>query len=197
MDAGRTFLRGPGQPAIGRRNDATISTHCPAVHGTVGRESYRVEMIFGWGADFSPSLASIFRKHHCTARADNSSPPGILYEESIETCDQTRMLALPLKAAVAGVQNHSVGADRPTVALVGGETNRADRVALWSRVLPFPPPVDCLSKGGCGADNCYESHHGHQTGGEWKTPCNVAAAPRGTVMPQPRRPEKARPELTN
>src|SRR5258708_39033180 len=153
MDAGRTFLRGPGQPAIGRRNDATISTHCPAVHGTVGRESYRVEMIFGWGADFSPSLASIFRKHHCTARADNSSPPGILYEESIETCDQTRMLALPLKAAVAGVQNYSVGAHGPTVSLISGETDRADGVSLRSGVLPLPSAVGGLREDGCRTAN--------------------------------------------
>src|SRR6266481_2668018 len=170
MNAGRTLLRGPGQSAIGRRNDAAVRTHCPSMHGVVGRKGYRVEMIFGWGADFYPSFSGIFRQHYRAPRTDNRSALRILHEETIETCDQTRMLALPLKAAIAGVQNYSVGADRPTVALVGGKTDCADGVALWSRVLPFPPAVDCLSKGRCGAGNCYESQRGQQAGGEWKTP---------------------------
>src|ERR1700682_5588888 len=110
-------------------------------------------MIPGRRRDISPSLSSVFRKRHCAARADDNRAFGILNKESIEAGDDPRVLALPLKATVAGIQNHSVGSHGPTMTLVGGETNRANGVPLRSRVLPFPSAIDCLSKDRCGAGN--------------------------------------------
>ena len=144
MDAGRTFLCDPGQPAIGRRDDATVSTDCPTMRGTVRGEGNRVEMIFGRRVDLSPFLAAIFRDCNRAARADNYRAPGVLNVKSIKTHDHSRVLARPLKAAVRGIKNHSVCAHRPTVALVTGETDRADGVTLRSRVLPLPAAVGGL-----------------------------------------------------
>src|SRR6266404_6802039 len=144
MDTGGTLLRCPGQPTVRGCKDATISTHCSAMRGTVGGEGYRVEVIFGGRRDLNPSLSGVFRKHHRAARSDHHGALRILHIESIEIHDYSRTLAFPLKAAVGGVKNHSVCAYGPTVSLVSRETDRADGVALRSRVLPFPSAVDCL-----------------------------------------------------
>ena len=144
MNAGRTLLRGPGQSAIGRRNDAAVRTHCPSMHGVVGRKGYREEMILGRCADLSPSLSGVFRQRHRAARSNHHGAFRIVHIESIEIHDDARVLTLPLKAAVCGVKNYSVGADGPAVSLVGGETNRADGVALWAGVLPLPTAVGGL-----------------------------------------------------
>jgi len=42
------------------------------------------------------------------------------------------------------VENYAISADGPTVALVACETDRADRVTLRQRVLPFPSAVKVL-----------------------------------------------------
>src|SRR3977135_1484783 len=144
MYTGWTLLGGPGHSAVGRGNDATISTHCPPMHGTVRGEGYRVEMILRRRADFDPSLSGVFRQGHRAACADHNRAPGILHKESIEAGYDPRVLVLPLKAAVAGVQNYPVGADRPSVTLVVGKTNSANGVALRAWVLPFPSAVACL-----------------------------------------------------
>src|SRR5258708_27200033 len=148
MDVRGTLLRGPGQPAVGSCNDATVSTHCPAMRGTVGREGYREEMILGRCADLSPSLSGVFRQRHRAARSNHHGAFRIVHIESIEIHDDARVLTLPLKAAVAGVKNYSGGAHGPTVSLVSGETNRADGVSLRSRVLPLPSAVGGLRADG-------------------------------------------------
>src|SRR5712671_344679 len=136
MYTGWTLLGGPDHSTIGRRDDATISTDSPPMHGTVRGEGYRVEVILRGRADFNPSLSGVFRQGHRAACADNNRALGIVHKESIEAGDDPRVLVFPLKPAVAGVQNYTIGADRPPVALVVGKTNRANGVALRARVLP-------------------------------------------------------------
>ena len=75
---------------------------------TVGGKRDRVEMIFGRRVDLGPFLAAVFRNHHGATRADNYGALRILHVNSVETRDQSRTLALPLKAAVRCVKNHSV-----------------------------------------------------------------------------------------
>jgi hypothetical protein len=67
--------------------------------------------------------------------------------ESVKRDDCPGVLTLPLKAAVARVQNHSIRADRPTVTLVVSKTNCADGIPLRQRVLPFPTAIRTLGKG--------------------------------------------------
>jgi hypothetical protein len=101
-------------------------------------------MIFGRRADLGPFLSGVFRNYDRATRADYYRALTILHVKTIETGDQSRALALPLKAAVRGVKNHSIGAHGPTVELVTGETDGADRITLRSRVLPFPSAIGCL-----------------------------------------------------
>src|SRR5258706_8903137 len=103
MYARGALLRGPGHSAIGGRKDATISSHCPPVHGTVRGEGYRIEMVLCRRADFNPLLSGVFREGHRAARADYDRAPGILHKQSIEAGYDPRVLALPLKPTVAGV----------------------------------------------------------------------------------------------
>src|SRR6266550_1359920 len=145
MDAGRTFLRDPRQPTIQGCDDATVSTHRPAMRRmTVGRERNRGKMIFGRGTDLGPFLTGVFGDHDRAARADYYRALRILHVKTIETRDQSRALARPLKATIGGVKNHSIRAYRPSVEFVTGETNGADRITLRSRVLPFPSTIGCL-----------------------------------------------------
>src|SRR5258706_13353401 len=129
------------------------------MRGTVGREGYRVEMIFGGRTNLNPSLSGVFRKHHRAARSDRHSAFRILHIESIEIHDYSRTLAFPLKAAVGGVKHHSVCAYAPTVSLVSRETDRADGAALRSRVLPLPSTVDLLPESRSDAANRCASKH--------------------------------------
>src|SRR2546423_11993630 len=133
MDAGGTFLRDPGQPAIEGRDDAAVGADCPTVRGAVTREGNRIEMIFGWRANLSPFLSGVFGDRNCAPRADHYRALRILHKKTIETCDDARPLALPLQATIRGVTNHAAGPDGPTVALVPRQANGADGVALRSR----------------------------------------------------------------
>lgn len=146
MDAGPTALPGPRFTAVGRGHNEAVSADGPAVRRTVGGESDRIEMVFRRRADLSPLFAPVFGQHDCATRPDRNRVLPILNVQSIQTRDYAGRLAFPLKAAVRGVKDHTVGAHRPTVELVTGETNRADGVALRARVLPLPAAVGCLGE---------------------------------------------------
>src|SRR5713226_708189 len=154
MRAGRTLLQGPGFAAISRGDDATVSADRPAMLRIVGRESNRVQMIFRGRGDLSPFLSAVFRRQHDAACAHGKSVLPIKNVKTVEGCDQTRVLTRPFKSAVRRVENDAVGADRPAVTLIVGETDRADRVSLWQRVLPFPSTVEVLrARGVSGASD--------------------------------------------
>src|SRR5712692_5336269 len=144
MHAGRTLLQRPGFAAISRGDDATVSANSPAMLRIVGRESDRVQMIFRRRGDRSPFLAAVLRRHHNAAGAHCKRVLPIKNEKTVEGCDQTRVLTRPFKPAVRSVENRSVCPDRPTVTLIVGETNRADRVSLRQGVLPFPSTIEVL-----------------------------------------------------
>src|SRR6266850_1508193 len=144
MRARRTLLQRPGFAAISRVDDAAVSTDRPAVRRIVGRESDRVEMIFRRRGYLSPFLSAVLRGHDDATRADCKRALPIQNVKTVEGGNQTRVLARPFKSAVGGVENYSVCADGPTMTLVGGEADRADRVPLRQRVLPFPAAVKVL-----------------------------------------------------
>src|SRR5712691_793731 len=134
MRAGRTLLQSPGFAAISRVDDAAVSADRPAMRRIVGRESDRVEMILRRRGNLSPFLAAVFRRDDDPTRADCKRALPIKNVKAVESGNQARMLARPFKSAVRGAENYAVCADSPTVALVAGETDRADRVPLWQRV---------------------------------------------------------------
>ena len=144
MRARRTLLQSPGFAAIRRVNDATVSADRPAIRRIVGRESDCVKMILCRRGNLSPFLSAVFRRDDDPTRADRKCALPIKNVKTVEGGDQARMLAGPFKSAVRGVENDSVRADGPTVALVAGEADRADRVPLRQRVLPFPSAVEVL-----------------------------------------------------
>src|SRR5882762_2237952 len=101
-------------------------------------------MIFRRRGNPSPFLSAVFRRDDDPARADRKRALPIKNVKAVEGGNQARMLARPFKSAVRGVENHAISADRPSVALVAGETDRADRVSLRQRVLPFPSAIKVL-----------------------------------------------------
>src|SRR6267154_1895497 len=115
---------------------------------TVAGERDRVKMIFGGCADFGPLQAAVFRDGDRPARSDHNQVATVMHVKSVQTRNQTRALPLPLKATVRGVKNHAVRAYCPAMELVIGKTNRADRVALRQRVLPFPTTIGGLCERG-------------------------------------------------
>src|SRR5713101_4760226 len=141
MRARRTFLQGPCFPTISRGDDATISADRPAVRRIIGSESDREEMIFRRRGNLSPFLSAVFRRDDDATRADCKRALPIKNVETVEGGNQTRVLTRPFKPAVRGVENNAVSAYGPTVTLVVCETDRADRVPLRQRVLPFPSAV--------------------------------------------------------
>src|SRR5712692_8443882 len=144
MGARRTLLQGPGFAAVSGRDDATVSADSPAMLRIVRRESDRVQMIFRRRGDLSPFLAAVPGCHHDAACAHGKRVLPIKNVKAVEGCDETRVLTSPFKSAVRSVKNHSVRADCPTVTLIVGEADRADRVPLRQRVLPFPSAVEVL-----------------------------------------------------
>src|SRR6266851_4838192 len=144
MRARRTLLQRPGFAAIGRVDDATVSADRPALRRIVRRESYRVEMIFRRCGNLGPFLSAVFRRDDDATRADCKRALPIKNVETVEGGNQTRVLTRPFKPAVRGVENNAVSAYGPTVTLVVCETDRADRVPLRQRVLPFPSAVEAL-----------------------------------------------------
>src|SRR5438552_3568898 len=109
-------------------------------------------MILRRRGNLSPFFSAVFRRDDDPTRADCKRALPVKNVKAVEGGNQARMLARPFKSAVRGVQNHAICADGPTVALVAGETDRADRVPLRQRVLPFPPAVKVLrARTGSGA----------------------------------------------
>src|SRR5205823_2870690 len=85
--------------------------------------------------------------------------------KAVEGSNQARMLAGPFKSAIRGVENHAISADGPSVALVAGEADRADRVPLRQRVLPLPSTIKVLrARSRCGAAK--KDNRGEQDSGE-------------------------------
>src|SRR5438552_10476047 len=101
-------------------------------------------MILRRRGNLSPFLSAAFRRDDDPTRADCKCALPIKNVKAVEGGNQARMLARPFKSAVRGVQNHAISADGPSVALVARETDRADRVPLRQRVLPFPAAVKVL-----------------------------------------------------
>src|ERR1700674_2826840 len=152
MRARRTLLQRPGFAAVSRVDDAAVSADRPALRRIVRRESDRVKMIFRRRGNLSPFLSAVFRRDDDPTRADCKRALAIKNIKAVEGGNQTRVLARPFKSAVRSVENHAISADRPTVALVARESDRADRVALRQRVLPFPSAIEVLRAGtGSGA----------------------------------------------
>lgn len=146
MSAGRALLPGPRLTAVGRRNNEAVSADGPAVRRSVRGKSDRREMVFCRRADLGPFISAVLCNHDRSARSDSNSVLTILNVQPIESRDHAGALALPLKAAVGAVEDHTVGAHRPTVKFVGGETDRADRIPLRPGILPFPSLFGSLSR---------------------------------------------------
>ena len=106
-------------------------------------------MIFRRRRDLDPSRSCISRRQHHSARPHDKGALAIQDVKAVERRNQTRLLVFPSKAAVRGIKNHAVGAHRPAMLLVASETNRADRIALRQRVLPFPSAVGHLPARTC------------------------------------------------
>src|SRR5712691_675338 len=101
-------------------------------------------MIFCRSRNLAPSRSRISRRQHDSARPHDKGALAIQDVKAVERRNQTRLLVFPPKAAVRGIENHSVRAHRPTMLLVVSETNRTDRISLRQRVLPFPSAVGQL-----------------------------------------------------
>src|ERR1700738_3466987 len=122
MGAGRPLLPGPVLPAVCRGNNEAVSADGPAALGTVRGESDRREMVFCRRVDLGPFRSAVLGKYERATRSDRQSVLTILNVQSIESRAQACVLRFPLKATVGAVENHTVGALRPTVKFVGGET---------------------------------------------------------------------------
>src|ERR1051326_258543 len=147
MRAGWCALNGPGQAAVGSCDDAAVSADGPTMHRIARRKSDRVEMIFRWGADWNPPGAGISGHQDQTTRAGHKGPLAIQHVEPVERRRQTRLLVLPSETAVCGIEDHAIRAYGPTVQLIRRKTDRADGIALWQRILPFPSAVGRLPFG--------------------------------------------------
>src|SRR5258708_36494547 len=144
MSARRTLLQSPGFAAIGRVDDAAVSADRPAIRRIVAYESDCVKMILCRRGSLSPFLSAVFRRDDDPTRAGCKCALPIKNVKTVEGGDQARMLAGPFKSAVRGVENDSVRADGPTMALVPREADRADPVPSRERVLPRPSPIEAL-----------------------------------------------------
>ena len=105
-------------------------------------------MVFGGRPDLDPSLTAVSRFQNQSAGAHGEHVLSIEHVQTVKRIYQTRRLVFPTEAAIGGVENYAVGSDGPSMEFVAGETNRADRVALRQRVLPFP-----TTTGGLRADH--------------------------------------------
>src|SRR5437667_4040084 len=101
-------------------------------------------MVFRGGFDLGPLLAAISRFQNQSARAHDENVLSIEHVQTIKRIDQASWLSFPTEPAVRGVENHAICSDGPAVQFVAGEPNRANRVPLWQRVLPFPTTTGCL-----------------------------------------------------
>src|SRR5262245_22606886 len=102
-------------------------------------------MILRGRRDDSPTLSTVGRAQYRAAGADGDGAPAIKNIKAVERCDLARRLVVPRIAAVTGVENYSVRADRPSMSIVFGESNCRDGVSLWQRVLPLPSAIRGLS----------------------------------------------------
>src|SRR5256885_1906488 len=116
-------------------------TKVTPVNGSVERRTTSFQCL-------PPSFVRRMIPRSPAASAQGNHVLSIEYVQSVERVDQTGRWALPTEAATGGVKNDAVRADSPATELVAGETNRADRISLRQRVLPFP-----TTTGGLRADH--------------------------------------------
>ena len=118
-------------------------------------------------------FAAVARPDDDAARADHKGTLRIENVQAIEGINQTCSLMFPAKAAVRGVENQSVGTDRPPVKFVRGETNGADGIALGLRILPLPATLRNLAARSRKQRRHDERHETERPGGFAETGSHV------------------------
>jgi hypothetical protein len=103
-------------------------------------------MIFRRRLDANPSPAAVCRPQHETARANGERAPSIKNVKAVESRNLARGLAFPSKAAIRRVEDYAVCSHSPAVNFIRGETDSADRIPLWQRVLPLPLTLGSLGE---------------------------------------------------